>query len=253
MVAKYIREIGYLRLYIAIILITIGASYSVYYFCKPETVANLGDEDHFFEWWTATSLFIASAFCLNLFIRTRNIFFILLFLLFIFGGGEEISWGQRIFGFKTPEIINEVNVQKEFSFHNIEIFNTADFKGYTKHGIARLLEVNFLFRLFMITYGIVIPFLVYHFKLIRQITERFKLPVPPIGIGIFFIINWLVFRLIHNQIISAPYGLKYIGANPEIFECVSAYILMIITIYFYVDRRKIVYGRDIKNYLFEKH
>ncbi|MBW4481666.1 MAG: hypothetical protein KME14_03895 [Tildeniella torsiva UHER 1998/13D] len=43
-------------------------------------------------------------------------FAVLLFLV----GGEEISWGQRIFGIATPESLNAVNVQNEFNIHNID-------------------------------------------------------------------------------------------------------------------------------------
>jgi len=32
---------------------------------------------------------------------------------------EEISWGQRIFGLRTPELLLEVNRQKELNLHNI--------------------------------------------------------------------------------------------------------------------------------------
>lgn len=34
-------------------------------------------------------------------------------------GMEEISWGQRIFGFETPDTIAARNWQSEFNFHNI--------------------------------------------------------------------------------------------------------------------------------------
>jgi len=33
---------------------------------------------------------------------------------------EEISWGQRLFGFATPETLAEMNWQGEFNFHNIQ-------------------------------------------------------------------------------------------------------------------------------------
>jgi hypothetical protein len=33
--------------------------------------------------------------------------------------GEEISWGQRIIGFSTPETIKKVNTQHEFTAHNL--------------------------------------------------------------------------------------------------------------------------------------
>ena len=35
-------------------------------------------------------------------------------------GMEEISWGQRLFGFATPERLAEVNWQAEFNFHNVQ-------------------------------------------------------------------------------------------------------------------------------------
>ena len=33
---------------------------------------------------------------------------------------EEISWGQRLFGFATPETLAELNWQSEFNFHNVQ-------------------------------------------------------------------------------------------------------------------------------------
>jgi len=32
---------------------------------------------------------------------------------------EEVSWGQRIIGFSTPEVIQQINTQKEFTAHNL--------------------------------------------------------------------------------------------------------------------------------------
>lgn len=43
-------------------------------------------------------------------------FAVLMFLV----GGEEISWGQRLFGIGTPESLGAVNVQDEFNIHNID-------------------------------------------------------------------------------------------------------------------------------------
>ena len=37
----------------------------------------------------------------------------------VFAAGEEISWGQRIFGFATPDFLMHLNQQKEFTVHNI--------------------------------------------------------------------------------------------------------------------------------------
>jgi hypothetical protein len=35
-----------------------------------------------------------------------------------FVAGEEISWGQRLFGIATPEAVSEANIQRELTFHN---------------------------------------------------------------------------------------------------------------------------------------
>ena len=41
-------------------------------------------------------------------------------LALVFAAGEEISWGQRIFLFETPDYLREINLQDEFNLHNIE-------------------------------------------------------------------------------------------------------------------------------------
>jgi hypothetical protein len=40
-----------------------------------------------------------------------------------FVAGEEISWGQRVFGIRTPERLEAINWQHEISAHNIYGFN----------------------------------------------------------------------------------------------------------------------------------
>jgi hypothetical protein len=46
-------------------------------------------------------------------------------------GLEEISWGQRLFGFATPETLAEINWQQEFNFHNVQtdLFETLYYAG----------------------------------------------------------------------------------------------------------------------------
>ena len=64
--------------------------------------------------------------------RKRNIFYFFLAVLFFIGFGEEISWGQRIFNWETPQIFKTINKQKETNFHNIRLFNDhRDRRGET--------------------------------------------------------------------------------------------------------------------------
>jgi hypothetical protein len=49
-----------------------------------------------------------------------------LVLLALAAAGEEISWGQRLFGFETPETMKSINLQRETNLHNLmpgELFN----------------------------------------------------------------------------------------------------------------------------------
>jgi len=49
--------------------------------------------------------------------------YVLLALGTFFIAGEEISWGQRIFGWRTPEALEAINAQQEISVHNIYGFH----------------------------------------------------------------------------------------------------------------------------------
>ena len=43
--------------------------------------------------------------------RSRRVFHLLLFLVLLFVAMEEISWGQRIFGWDTPPFLEDLNLQ----------------------------------------------------------------------------------------------------------------------------------------------
>jgi hypothetical protein len=51
--------------------------------------------------------------------RTLGALFLVLGLGLVFVTGEEISWGQRILGWETPESLRELNRQDETNLHNI--------------------------------------------------------------------------------------------------------------------------------------
>ena len=50
----------------------------------------------------------------------RTVLFVFAGVVFILAAGEEISWGQRILNFETPENLVQLNDQNEFNFHNID-------------------------------------------------------------------------------------------------------------------------------------
>ncbi len=90
----------------------------------PETFAYLASEDG---WVENTTVFLLFGACILLIKtaryaafskNTKGLLYLLALYVFICGG-EEISWGQRIFGFSTPEGLLLINKQQEFNIHNI--------------------------------------------------------------------------------------------------------------------------------------
>jgi hypothetical protein len=84
-------------------------------------------EDGVFEYLQAVSYLSAAFFAMALTVRFRSIghnkvclFYLLLTVGLLFVSFEEISWGQRILGIKTPELLKLHNTQRELTLHNIE-------------------------------------------------------------------------------------------------------------------------------------
>lgn len=112
-------------------------------------------EDGFFENMTAIFLFLAFlAFFLSAKISTKKKLgwkiissqfllgvFCLLFLL------EEISWGQRIFGWETPDWMTKINSQNETNIHNIcnKIFHTIYCDQYFQEIFNSCFSLTILF------------------------------------------------------------------------------------------------------------
>jgi hypothetical protein len=237
---------NHFRFYLILLSLAIILSYSVYLMFSPETIASLGDEDHFFEWLSALSLLLGSILLFEVFRFSKNFYFLILAFVFFFGFGEEISWGQRLLHFKTPERIEKINIQKEFSIHNLELFNRSNLKGEEKHGWQRLLEFNFLFRISTILFGIIFPILVFHSKFVHWFAQKMRLPVPPLSIGLFFAFNWITFKIIHSYLLHPGHSPKYYSGLSEIFECMGIVIMLTVIFYFYTERRTIVTGNDFK-------
>jgi len=79
-------------------------------------------EDHFFENLTVIFALLTSIL-LTINLRKfhdhfSRLFLILCSLAFFYFGMEEISWGQNIFKWETPQIIGELNYQNETNTHN---------------------------------------------------------------------------------------------------------------------------------------
>ena len=105
------------------LILAILSGYFVFlHFNQENLLTKLCQEDGVIEWLTAIFYF-GSSFLFLYGCKKENFknlwywFFIALFFVI---AAEEISWGQRLFGFMTPENISNVNVQDEFNLHNTE-------------------------------------------------------------------------------------------------------------------------------------
>lgn len=117
---------------------------------------------------------------------TWKIMMLLYAAMLIFGFGEEISWGQRIFGFETPAPLEEINTQDEFNFHNIKIFGVK---------INKLIFSQ-LFSLIMLFYFTAVPLLYRKKEAIRDLFNRFAIPIPKWHHAIAIIVGGILVSLI---------------------------------------------------------
>lgn len=128
--------------------------------------------------------------------RGRRYVFLLLALVLFFGFGEEISWGQRLFGFETPAAIAERNSQREFNFHNLEIFDVKNVEGERKGTLAKLFTMKQLFIYCFSAYLLIIPLLYRKNGTFKELFDRWYIPVPALSLGILFVINYVIYRLL---------------------------------------------------------
>jgi len=203
-------------------------SYSTYLIFDEKTLHKLTTEDGLFENLAAMCFFTASIFFFRTYLLSRNLFFLFLFVIFLFGAGEEISWGQRIFNFNTPDILYEINEQRETNIHNIYLVNASE----SRHGVAKLLSITFLYKLFWLFYCVILPIGIFFWESLSMLTQKIRLPVPPFILGGFFLINWMIFRTTLSFLLPPNMSNMYYWGITEIRETNSAFLFMMLSIYF---------------------
>ena len=142
-------------------------------------------EDGIVEYLTAFLLFCIGMLSLSRIIFLRKYKNLLWFLgtvfftiVFLFGAGEEISWGQRIFNFDSSNYFIENNTQQETNLHNMVV-------GETK--INKLIFSQLL-TLIMVVYLLVLPVLFRKYSWIKNLTNRFAVPVVKWHHSIYFLL-----------------------------------------------------------------
>lgn len=136
-------------------------------------------EDGFTEWCTFLALFAAFVLCARRLLtlwstRSPRFLFIVGFLALFcfFGAGEEISWGQRIVGFESPEFFLDNNSQQEAGIHNLEI--TIGDKSYK---LNRIVFGRGLAIMFFIYLAVMTP-LYRRVPAVTSFIDGFGIPMP---------------------------------------------------------------------------
>ena len=153
--------------------------------------------------------------------RYQFLFNILLVIFFIACGGEEISWGQRIFGIGTPELIKSINVQGEITLHNIGSISVFS---------------NFFFVI-TLTFFLLVPFIIKKYSQIKQALYLIYFPIPNrfvifVYVGTLFV--WIFVGLRFGTLGFHPFSFYpeqyYNQMDDEIFEFLAAYSFLCFSI-----------------------
>lgn len=174
-----------------LILVALGMYATV--LLPDDTITWLIKEERPLEGAGELGLLLCSILCLLLWRRERRVggpkwrMLSLLGLAFLFfvAFGEEISWGQRIFGWGTPDSLKSLNDQGETNLHNL---STAD--------------TNLLFQVFWLVMGVLIPLASLHERT-RQLLVRL-VPIIPVPLALAFIANQVIIKAADRLFTSHP-------------------------------------------------
>lgn len=226
-----------------IVFAIIAFTYSIFFLFDSETTFKLVKEDGIIE-YTGALLWLFASICFfkifYIFIlnkKSRSAFFMFsLAILMFFAFGEEISWGQRIFGVETPEFMKENNIQGELNLHNLEIFSSRKVDGEMKSGLlSEWLTVSRMFQVFWFSFAVIIPILSYFSKNISRIIIKIGIPIIPLWIGSIFVINYIMQRILTfltpNYLLAEydPKALRFV----EIKESLFAFLFLIVALNIY--------------------
>ena len=173
-------------------------------------------EDGIVEWLTVAGLIAGSFVCFFRLIRLWNkkskwflfVAFCLGLFLF-FAAGEEISWGQRILGLKTPKYFEAHNAQQETNLHNLIVDGVK----------LNKLVFSILLVAALGIYLLIVPIAWQKSYAIKKFLDSSGVPIPRLYQVIGFALVFILTSLIRN------------GKNAELLECCGALLFFLIMAY----------------------
>ncbi|MEI8347359.1 MAG: hypothetical protein WCG27_07825 [Pseudomonadota bacterium] len=179
-------------------------------------------EEGIIEWMTFDSLLligVLSFYRFNLFKKKKWPFLIVLFitgLFFLICAGEEISWGQRLIGLKSPQYFLTHNSDGATNFHDCLLKHLLGEKRPFRVDDYILWPVIGSVAVF---YLLLAPFLYRHSKKIRQFANGLAIPVPkPLHVVAFIILVILSLLIPSAQ-------------KMEILKFASGWVLFLLVLY----------------------
>lgn len=158
-----------------------------------EFSVGFAQEDGPAEWGTAVALFLAAVVLFrNSVVSWRKhgvvtaLVTLLYAIVFVFGAGEEISWGQRLFGWESSAYFVENNFQNETNLHNLVV------------GEQQLTKTLFgpILTLILILYLVVMPVLYPRQAWVRTFARVLRVPVPSLRHAGFAVAASLVIAMV---------------------------------------------------------
>ena len=200
---------------LATCIVVLAVGYFLFYTNVPR-FEKFVQEDGIAEWLTVAGLLPASFVSFYRVIKLFNkrskwfLFVTLCLGLFLFfSSGEEISWGQRIFGIQTPEYFEKHNAQQEMNLHNLVVGGV---------------KINKLFFSFILVgalciYLVIVPLLYQKNNAIKKFINASGVPVPRLYQVIGFLLVFALTSLIPH------------GKQAELLECDGALLFFLIILY----------------------
>ena len=160
----------------------------------------------------------------------------LLGMVLFVGFGEEISWGQRLLGLQTPELLSDLNAQGEINIHNLWLFQAYNPDGSRKGFLELMLNMSRLFSIFALGYCLLVPLFYQWMAWFRGIVARAAIPVVPIALGCVFAANYVMFRI--ALVLRADQTREYLNRLTEMKESMYALAFFLVAVHFFMDARR---------------
>lgn len=191
------RKLNPIELLVSVMLVLallLGLYLSI---AQPEAYTSFTIEDGVAEYTTAA--FFGLMALLSIFrsvamfrssVFKGGVTWLVLFLVCFFVFGEEISWGQRIFGSASSEFFQEYNTQEEINLHNLKFGDFSLNKMIFTYFVTAVMAIYFL----------VLPILVQKWAWAKKIFGQWRVPLARnYQIGLLLLSTLIVVIIKHEK------------------------------------------------------